>query len=598
MSTLKLLTNNDTIHPNKVIIGGVVLNRITEGFLNEFSTGHNLKMLDIEMQFEHFANFCALSNEEGAIDIDILDMHTGIATQGIDGIAIEVNGTIINSIDEIESLIRQNRRLDVKFILVQAKTSENFDNTGIANFLTFVIAFFKDNAYTTFSTEEMEKFIEMKEFIYQNSNYMKSYNPVIKLYYVAPGRWNPHDTSFNAVIDNNKDTLKNMSLFSFIDFIPCDAEKIQQMYRKSEAQIESTFEFPKKITMFSDSDDDYGYSGVIPFKEFKKIITDENGSLRNVFEDNIRDFLGENNYVNTDIEKTIHEGKKSAFCMLNNGITIVAHSAKPVGDKMTIENYQIVNGCQTSHVLFANRTLKGIEELQIPVKIIGTKNEELKNQITKATNNQTGIKKEQLEALSTFQKTLEEYFRTYTNEDEQLFYERRVGQYRNDSIPKARIVSIRSQLKNAASMFWDKPHDAAGHYSTLLKDIGTRIFVSDDQPIQYYTSSLALLRFENLIKERHIPKEFRKGKYHAIMLFKYATTKSLPKHHNAKKMKIECEKILNALNSPKLCFEYFNKVVNYIKAQNIDLDERKIFERKETTDLLLHNKVELIKQSQ
>ena len=593
---MNFLTKRVIIPPNKIIIGGGTLDRITQAFLDEFSISHNFTMYETSVQFEHFANFCALSAETGMVEIDIQDMHTGNATQGIDGIAIEVNGAIVCSIDEIETLIKQNKKLDVKFIFVQAKTSDSFDNSEISNFLSFVKVFFSDEAKNTFSTEEMADFIEMKDFIYSNSRYMKVKNPIIRLYYIAPGKWNDDDSNLKAVINSHIDTLNNMALFSSVEFIPCGAQEIQRMYRKSQEQIEATFVFTKNVMMFSDDNGDYGYSGVLPFCEFYKIICDENGSLKKVFEDNIRDFLGVNNYVNADIEETIVEGRNSAFCMLNNGITIVAHSAVLVSDKMTISNYQIVNGCQTSHVLYLNRDNLGIHDLLIPIKIIVTKDEDLKNRITKATNNQTGITKEQLEALSTFQKTLEEYYRTYTAEDERLYYERRSGQYRNESIPKDRIVTIRAQLKNASSMFNDKPHDAAGHYSSLLKDIGNRIFLPDDQPILYYTSSLAMFRFENLIKTKCIDKKYRKGKYHAIMLLKYMATNNLPKHHSAKKMINACNQILRILNDSGKCLDYFLRIIEFIETQKeLDLTDRKLFERKETTDILLQNKDKLIR---
>jgi hypothetical protein len=144
-------------------------------------------------------------------------------------------------------------------------------------------------------------------------------------------------------------------------------------------------------------------------------------------------------------------------------------------------------------------------------------------------------------------------------------------------------------------MFNDKPHDAAGHYNSLLKDIGTRLFLIDDQPILYYTSSLALHRFENLIKTKQIGKEYRKGKYQAIMLFKYLATSKLPKHHNAKKMNDGCKQILAALNDEARCLEYFLKVIEYFNEQSeLDLADRKLFERKDTTDILLKNKANLI----
>ncbi len=133
--------------------------------------------------------------------------------------------------------------------------------------------------------------------------------------------------------------------------------------------------------------------------------------------------------------------------MLNNGITVVTSSIIISGDIATIEDYQIVNGCQTSNVLIENMdSVEGIDELIIPIRIIATKDENLKNDITRATNSQTAIKKK-VEALSTFQKKLEEYYKTYRDEDS-LVYERRTGQYRDSNIPKNKIVTIAMQIKN------------------------------------------------------------------------------------------------------------------------------------------------------
>ena len=68
-------------------------------------------------------------------------MNTGEATQGIDGIAIEINGRYIQHISEIDDIIRYNKSINVTFVLVQTKTSEEFDNALIGNFLNFVKMF-------------------------------------------------------------------------------------------------------------------------------------------------------------------------------------------------------------------------------------------------------------------------------------------------------------------------------------------------------------------------------------------------------------------------------------------------------------------------
>lgn len=51
-----------------------------------------------------------------------------------------------------------------------------------------------------------------------------------------------------------------------------------------------------------------GYSGILPFKEYKKLILDESGATKPVFEDNIRDYLGPNPNVNQSICETIKTG--------------------------------------------------------------------------------------------------------------------------------------------------------------------------------------------------------------------------------------------------------------------------------------------------
>ena len=153
-------------------------------------------------------------------------------------------------------------------------------------------------------------------------------------------------------------------MFSDICFVPCGSERLQDLYRKTKEKLKATFKFEKRITMYSIRDDEVGYSGVLPFKEFKKLIIDENGATKAVFEDNIRDYLGPNPDVNKNITETIKTGNVNAFSMLNNGITVVTSSIIISGDIATIEDYQIVNGCQTSNVLIENMdSVEGIDEL-------------------------------------------------------------------------------------------------------------------------------------------------------------------------------------------------------------------------------------------
>lgn len=571
------------------------MDRITESFLKEFANDHGFSSIDVTDQFEYFVDYCAIANESNSVEIDLLDMHTGMGAQGIDGIAIEVNGKYISSTSEIDELLKFNRSLTVTFVFTQAKTSEEFNNGLISNFLGFTQTFFGEDT-SVFITEEMKLFLELKDYLYSKSASMKVRNPNLHLYYASCGVWNENDHNLQIVVEQNIKALKTTNLFNDVEFIPFGFKELQNAYRKSTNEIEATFMFERFVTMFADGDSDIAYCGVLPYKEFKKIICMENGNLKDVFEDNIRDFLGDDNDVNSAIESTLKNKAFQRFSVLNNGITIVTDKVIIAGNKFTITNYQIVNGCQTSHVIFSNENVVGIESLMIPIRLIATTDEELKNDITRATNNQTSIKKEQLEALSTFQRSLEEYYKTYTAAEEVLYYERRTGQYRNKGVSQAQIVSIPMQIKAAASMFLDNPHGVSGQYGTIAKNAGKKLFKENDKLILYYVSSLSVYRFENYIKQKKIERKYRKARYHVLMLFKYVVAgKDVPKYFNSKKMERYCEKIRLVLNDENKCLDIYNKILKYIDEQSdIPYEDRKVFERKETTEKLLSRVDEVI----
>lgn len=569
----------------KYSIGGKNMDRITQSMIDSFKNNQSLNIDDASELFEYFVNYCVVNNIYGSNDFDLEEITTGKATQGIDGIAIIVNQKFVNTIEDIDTLIEYNKSISVKFVLIQAKTSSSFDNTEIGNLLTYSKLFFSDDT-SMFHTPEMQHFIELKEYIFSKGDKLKK-NPELFLFYVTLGTWT-EDENLQATISVGKESLRGTNLFSNISFEPCGSEKIQDLYRKTKEKLKSTFKFEKRITMYSINDDEVGYSGVLPFKEFKKLIIDENGATKAVFEDNIRDYLGPNPDVNKNITETIKTGNVNAFSMLNNGITVVTSSIIISGDIATIEDYQIVNGCQTSNVLIENMdNVEGIDELIIPIRIIATKDENLKNDITRATNSQTAIKKDQLEALSTFQKKLEEYYKTYRDEDA-LVYERRTGQYRDSNIPKNRIVTIAMQIKTVAAMFLDEPSGVSGQYGTVAKRVGNKIFKTADKEIIYYVSSLALYKIENLFKTHKIDKKYRRSRYHAMMLFRMlVSTEEMPRF-NARKMEKYCKSILEVLENNTECERIFCGIVAYIASKDGELDimDRKCFERKETTDYL------------
>ena len=111
---------------------------------------------------------------------------------------------------------------------------------------------------------------------------------------------------------------------------------------------------------------------------------------------------------------------------MNNGITIIARVLRRTAYKFHIEDFQIVNGCQTSNVLFEYRG--HLDDVMVPLRLIASDDEDVIQSIVTATNQQTQLTKEQLFAATEFPKTLEQFFLTYDPRF-RVYYERRSRQY-------------------------------------------------------------------------------------------------------------------------------------------------------------------------
>lgn len=231
-------------------------------------------------------------------------------------------------------------------------------------------------------------------------------------------------------------------------------------------------------------------------------------------------------------------------------------------DKFTLTDYQIVNGCQTSHVIFYNRDLIS-DKLQIPVKIIETTDENTVNSIIKATNRQTEVSDEQLAALNEFHRNLEAFYNTFEGQ-KRLYYERRSKQYNSAAdIEKVRIVSINTQIKAAASMFFDKPHLASRYYGRLFKSVDG-IFNKEHKLLPYYTSAYLLYKLEYLFRNKMISMEYRKYRFFILMLVKYDIAKKKIPTMNANKMEDLCNQILQITNNNDSLVKEILKVIKVL----------------------------------
>lgn len=573
------------------------MNIIVEGYLKDFCNNFNFKNINTETQFEHFVNYTIVSNEYDSTQFNVNEVYTGENAQGIDGIAIIINNRICTSKEEVKQSIEFNKRLEVEFIFVQTKTSEKFSGTDIESFCRWTKTFF--NFGSEFKTPQMKNFLDISKMVFLNSKYFKKDLPSIKLYYVCNGKWTD-DENLTSIKEENQKEIENLSLFSRVQIIPCDAAKLQQLYMKINSPTECEIVFQNKVILPPIKGIDVAYSGFLPFNEFKKLIIDDNGKLKSVFEDNIRGFLGtDDNPVNESMIKTLSEKNFELFSILNNGITIVAEKIIGPGSNITITNYQIVNGCQTSNVLFISKDLDGIDKVMIPVKIIGTSDPEIRVNVTRSTNNQTKVSIEQLESLTSFQKDLELYYSAYFKKlstEDTLYYERRKNQYKELVINPLYIIDVENQIKTFVSMFNEKPYIVSGYYSKLLKGLGSEIFNEEHQKIAYVCSSLAYVKLLKLFNDKTIDEKLWRFRYHMVMLVKYFITNEFPPRLESKKFIGYCQKNVDALLSEEKCKTIYTSVADFLISINpeIKISSRKSSEKKLTTDIILERMRQLL----
>ena len=564
------------------------MDRISESLLAEFSSEHGIAHLPEEKRFEHFASYITVRRQY-AETFDTDDIVTGAGGDtGIDGIAIIVNGTLATDIDTLEDAIEQAGSLDVAFVFVQAERTAGFDGSKIGTFGFGVMDFFNEKPSLK-RNEKVQMAADMTAAILKRSSKFKRGNPTCRLYYVTTGKWTG-DQSLEARRQAVASDLSSTNLFREVEFLPVDAEGLQKLYRQTKNAISNKFKFEKRTVIPSVPGVTQAYLGFLPAPEFINILVDETGEIiSGLFYDNVRDWQGDNE-VNSEIKSTLESSTKGRFVLMNNGITIIARSVQPTGDDFYIEDYQIVNGCQTSHVLFNNRE-KLDASVMVPVRLIGTQDEDVIRAIIRATNRQTEVKDDQFFAVQDFPKELELYFQTFPD-SQKLFYERRSRQYDRLEIEKTRIITPANMIRAFAAMFLGEPHRTTRNYAALASKVGKEIFVKGHRKEPYYASAAALYKLEYFFRSQRLEAKYKPARFHILLAARLLANPGPLPRMNSHEMESYCKTIMDTLwDSPK-CDELIvraAKIVDEAAAGNFHRDNIRTEPFTQTVTSLCHS---------
>ncbi len=159
-------------------------------------------------------------------------------------------------------------------------------------------------------------------------------------------------------------------------------------------------------------------------------------SNNELFEKNVRLFLGHRKEVNRRIVETITGNQSAWFGFMNNGVSITADTVSvdlpPSKQKVKVRlsGMQIINGCQTVNALYHAKyapelkdRFQGNSNVLVRIYQVGPTNKAFLDALIIATNSQNAIRPEDLLSNDNIQRTLQLVYREYG-----IGYERKEGE--------------------------------------------------------------------------------------------------------------------------------------------------------------------------
>lgn len=521
------------------------VHRIIKSHLNSFVESFGLSAEDEASQFEKFVNHAVISSRFPA-SYDIDDVTTGVSDDGIDGIAIVIDEEIIVSLEDAAAVFSTARRNhDVDIVCIQSKRSENFDLGDFLKFKEAILRFSTQEPYTS-ADENMRNAREIFDMVVDEVPKIRNGKPSLTAKFVTTGLYRKPEALEVALRDFIRQ-LEELGLFAETDVKFVDRDELTELWVGTYSGTNAKLELFSNAPLPNIAGIDEAYLAVVKASDFvNNMLISADGNLRTqVFEENVRSFLGMENIVNQSISATLRATPSaSRFPVLNTGITIVSPDVKLQGNTLHIANFQIVNGCQTSNVLFENRDILG--DIMVNIKVVETQNEDVFSELVRATNSQSKVEDSQFLSLRPINKRVEQFFNTYDG-DARLYYERRDRQYVGQGVPAVRTFSLHSAAKCVAAMYCGRPELASRYPKAMYAELTNVIFADDNKEIVFYAACLTMYRFSLLVSNGTIPQNKKRFKWHMLALVRAIICGPKNEAINSRQIKKQANQVISVM---------------------------------------------------
>ena len=444
---------------NKVPLINGYLDELTRRFKYTNSKG-TLKNIDKNTAFEVFSTAIVLgkSFQDVRDNVQIRGKFDG----GIDGIYFE-------RVDNYSIVMH----------VFQCKNTKKLTQNELEKFRNdFKDIFIDGNVVDKPNIQDLKGKIEEYQ---QLTNDLLSVTP--KLYFLYNGENDAADYANNINLYQNYH-MPNLGFEIWDSEAIYDKISAPDSARVQRKTIQYTFQPAPSTLVPNDIQDVYSYSiGDVRAINFRidaiqlcLLIEQEiktNKTDSGLFSANIRAFLGDAVKANRKMKETLSQSQEAIyFPFLNNGITIICEKLSiPLGPQdrkylVPTLNPVIVNGLQTSKVLhqtyMTDRTqLKGI---YVNIRIYETKDPELVEKITDATNTQSPIYYKDKVSNKDFNKWAQELFQT-----KGIFYLTKRGEIVQSLRAKQEQIDNDLVLKFWFATYYEQPEMAKSSKAAVLE---------------------------------------------------------------------------------------------------------------------------------
>ncbi|MFB6462780.1 AIPR family protein [Bradyrhizobium tunisiense] len=405
---------------------------------------------------------------------------------GIDGFFIFVNGHLVS--DTTAAWPRSNAQVDV--VVISCKHHDTFKEQTLNNMLATIQELFDLSiGATNFKGKYSAELLKSRSLLARTYEKLAITNPKITLNFVYGSRG---DTgNIGESVSARAEQMRHLAASFFSDtvatFTFMGSTELIERYRQVK---QFTLELPFQDHLAGPAG---GYILIAKLIDYYNFICDAQGNLRRyLFDSNVRDYLGENK-VNLDIAASLDDENGPDFLWLNNGVTILATNAVIRGGKnMMMQDIQVVNGLQTTESIyrhFRSGSSRSADRT-VSIKIIVSGEEQLRDQIIRATNNQSAIEQAALHATNKIQRDIEQIL-----ERHDFYYERRKNYYRNIGKPPERFVTPMYVAAGYVAIIMKQPARAARLKSRFMRNQERyeQVF-SESAPIEMWPRLVLLLK--------------------------------------------------------------------------------------------------------